>query len=105
MITFIFLDQPPRESAIIPLEFPDMAFHPSSTSLLAIENGPVDSGCRGWEVAYTPNIAEVEGESTQQVMQNEQKHLPSFNHESDTPSTSAVTSDDAANRLNNASIR
>ena len=100
----MFSGEPPRETALalipttIPLEFADEAFHPSSTSLLAIENGPVDSG----DLAYTPNNAEGEGASMQQEV--EQNSLSAFNREPGTPLTSANT-DDGFNLSNNPSTR
>ena len=99
----MFSGEPPRETALalipatVPLEFPDEAFHLSSTSLLAIENGPVDSG----ELAYTPNNAEGE---VVEVEEMEQNSLSAFNREPGTPLTSANTGD-GLNLSNNPSTR
>ena len=84
----MFSGEPPRETALalipatVPLEFPDEAFHPSSTSLLA-------------------NNAEGE---VVEVEEMEQNSLSAFNREPGTPLTSANTGD-GLNLSNNPSTR
>lgn len=91
----MFSDEPPRETALelappaIPLDFSDKSLHPSSTSLLTIENEPADT-----ELSYTPCDVEVEGAN----------RLSTPNREPDTSLTS-TNKDDVSNLINNTPTR